>query len=445
MTPLWEYFADCFSYTLLCEDRLGLGDQPTYEAVRTTCQTLLQQQRARAAEQGRDDEFWQAAFAVVAWIDEMLQKARTHDHRPWEHAERWSHFPLQHETFSIADAGEEFFPRLESLPPTQGDIREVYYLCIALGYTGPYAADKLRTIRQELAEQLPCKLEDLRQAKHFMPQPYDARHFREVKPPRRRWARALLPALGLCCLALVAAWILHRPAPPDGSQIVEILRGERLLECANVSAQTQLQSREATLRGRVRDHEQGRAIRDRVQAMPGVAMVTDTFEMVPRPFCQALDLVEPLLNRDSGFAVEAVPPLTVGRNLVIRGRTPPFASYVYVLYFNINHGVWQMWPHGWDAQSSHPFAPASSYTIGGGNSVTWEIARPVGRELVIVLASKTPLPQLSPTQKPDTPEPITTLLPKLGNALRDKNKEDVAVVYTLIETQDAPNDHSPST
>ena len=41
-------------------------------------------------------------------------------------------------TIKTSDAGELFFERLNAIGPHQRDVREVYYLCLSLGFTGQY-------------------------------------------------------------------------------------------------------------------------------------------------------------------------------------------------------------------------------------------------------------------------------------------------------------------
>jgi hypothetical protein len=187
------------------------------------------------------------------------------------------------------------------------------------------------------------------------------------------------------------------------------------------------------LTGRVQDHAQRQAIRKRVQTIRGVTAVTEAFAMIPHPFCDALGLVERFLDHNSGLSIDPIPWSVVGDRLVIQGTTPSFASYLYVLNFNPQHGVWQMFPNGWEAVPTAPFKPQTPYTIGKGR-VLWRVTRPVGRELVMVIASKEPLVLLPPTLQPHTAEPVTSFLRRLEAALTGKTKGDVAVAYIFTDS-----------
>lgn len=73
-----------------------------------------------------------ARFALVAWVDETMMNA------PWVHRGEWQRSLLQTELYATTNAGEEFFERLNRLAPSQNNIREVYYMCLCLGFMGRY-------------------------------------------------------------------------------------------------------------------------------------------------------------------------------------------------------------------------------------------------------------------------------------------------------------------
>ncbi len=95
------------------------------------------------------DEMHQAKFALVAFIDETLIASG------WDKKEDWLSNPLQVQLFNRFDAGDEFFQKLIELRKQiddRGQVLEVYYLCLALGFKGKYAVveqDRLRVIIDE--------------------------------------------------------------------------------------------------------------------------------------------------------------------------------------------------------------------------------------------------------------------------------------------------------
>lgn len=105
--------------------------QPSYDEVRGAVEQLFLESEPALTSFPRDDVEL-ARFAVAAWVDEALIGS------PWEHKQIWLREQLQRRYFGTTAAGEEFFQRLEALGPRQQEVREVYYLCLALGFTGRF-------------------------------------------------------------------------------------------------------------------------------------------------------------------------------------------------------------------------------------------------------------------------------------------------------------------
>jgi type VI secretion system protein ImpK len=105
----------------------------SYEQMRSNMQRLIAQSEACLEKGGFSREDYDGArFAVFAWVDEIILSS------PWEGRSQWQREQLQRHYFQTADAGELFFDRLNALGPHQRDVREIYYLCLALGFTGQY-------------------------------------------------------------------------------------------------------------------------------------------------------------------------------------------------------------------------------------------------------------------------------------------------------------------
>jgi len=135
MAQVRELFSDLFAYVLLFEQTHLQGEfQPPYEQVRRDIAALLEQQKAAAKRQGMlEQDYHDACFAVVAWADETILT-----HSTWKHHNQWNTFQLQLEYYDTRNAGEEFFERLDKLRSEQKEVREVYYLCLGLGFSGRY-------------------------------------------------------------------------------------------------------------------------------------------------------------------------------------------------------------------------------------------------------------------------------------------------------------------
>ena len=107
--------------------------QPAYDEVYTAVRSLLKDSENNVARGliPRDD-YDQARFAICAWVDEAILSSR------WLHKNRWLNDQLQRFHYNTTDGGQEFFDRLNTIGLHQRDVREVYYLCLALGFTGRY-------------------------------------------------------------------------------------------------------------------------------------------------------------------------------------------------------------------------------------------------------------------------------------------------------------------
>jgi type VI secretion system protein ImpK len=143
---LTDCFIEFFAFVTDFRQRAG-SSQPPFAQVQETALDLLTKS-GRLASQGEFPaaDLEQARFAVCAWADEVMAGSQ------WQHKQLWLKERLQQTHFATTDAGEEFFERLAALKPEQRGVREVYYLCLVLGFTGRFcnAADRFHL--QQLKE-----------------------------------------------------------------------------------------------------------------------------------------------------------------------------------------------------------------------------------------------------------------------------------------------------
>ena len=133
MTTITELFAKFFAYILLLDEEYTAGHpKRLYEQVRHDLAALLAEQETAARQQGMTAEDYQAArFAVISWADEMLLQ-----HKDWEGHQRWQDCPLLAEYDETKPVGAEPGEDLQQLLSTRPGVREVYALCLGLGYSG---------------------------------------------------------------------------------------------------------------------------------------------------------------------------------------------------------------------------------------------------------------------------------------------------------------------
>jgi type VI secretion system protein ImpK len=126
--------------------------QPPYEQVKSTLLRLIaESERCVGKELISREDYEQARFMVCAWIDETILASA------WDHRGQWQKEQLQRLYYGTVDAGEEVFERLNALGFLQNDVREVYYLCLSLGFKGrfihpedEYLLEQLRTSNLKL-------------------------------------------------------------------------------------------------------------------------------------------------------------------------------------------------------------------------------------------------------------------------------------------------------
>ena len=127
---------DCFirmiAYVALLV-RTDPSKQPDFETARENIDHMIEEREKCVGEGSITYADYDAArFAVFAWIDETMLNSK------WEGRHQWQRHLLQRQYYQPADAGEIFFDRLNQVGLHQRDIREVYFICLAMGFVGQY-------------------------------------------------------------------------------------------------------------------------------------------------------------------------------------------------------------------------------------------------------------------------------------------------------------------
>jgi type VI secretion system protein ImpK len=128
---LADCFTDMISYTLLLLKKQG--EPIPFDQAVSHIDRLVHDSEALFEKSGITREDYDLArFAVFAWIDESIMRST------WEGRRQWQGHQLQRRFFQTADAGELFFQKLNMIGLHQNPVREVYYICLVLGFTGQY-------------------------------------------------------------------------------------------------------------------------------------------------------------------------------------------------------------------------------------------------------------------------------------------------------------------
>ncbi|MGA1874885.1 MAG: type IVB secretion system protein IcmH/DotU [bacterium] len=135
MKSLTSCFSELFAYMMYFLKTVEKR-QPLFDQVKSDIHQLLSKSE-HGLNQGSfsREDYDLARFALCAWIDEAILNS------PWKEKAQWQKERLQHFFYHTTEAGEEFFERLNSLGPHQREVREVYYLCLTIGFTGKYCQE----------------------------------------------------------------------------------------------------------------------------------------------------------------------------------------------------------------------------------------------------------------------------------------------------------------
>jgi type VI secretion system protein ImpK len=165
---LADCFTDLIAYTAFVTQSAD-SDQATFEQVDANIRRLVADSESTCEKKGfTPGDYDQARFAVFAWVDETILSSS------WQGKNRWLGEQLQRRYYQTSDAGKQFFERLNTIGPHQIDVREVYYICLSMGFAGQYInegddylLDQLRTSNLKLLTGSSIGVPDIRKMRLF--------------------------------------------------------------------------------------------------------------------------------------------------------------------------------------------------------------------------------------------------------------------------------------
>jgi len=132
---LTECFMEIFVYIVYFK-KSAAKLQPPLEQVKTDISGLMQKSENKSKTGNfSQEDFDLARFAVCAWVDEAIINSA------WNEKNMWLSEQLQRLYYQTSDAGELFFEKLNTIGPHQNPVREVYFLCLSLGFTGRFCRE----------------------------------------------------------------------------------------------------------------------------------------------------------------------------------------------------------------------------------------------------------------------------------------------------------------
>lgn len=99
------------------------------------------------------EPYHQVHYALVGLADEVVLTSG------WEHSPAWRQALLEERFYNSQEAGSRFFELVNNLDQAPQDVVAIFYLCLALGFSGRYApADpELAEVKEKLLARLPSK------------------------------------------------------------------------------------------------------------------------------------------------------------------------------------------------------------------------------------------------------------------------------------------------
>jgi len=207
---LSDCFVELISYVLYFVKTVGKRQGP-FDQIRSDIERLMQQSRNSISYGGITDEDYESArFAICAWIDEAIMSSS------WNEKLRWQKEPLQRLYYQTTNAGEIFFDRLNAIGPHQKEVREVYYLCLAMGFAGRYCnegdnflLDQLRTSNLKVLAGSSVGIPDLDKGELFT-EAYPINTAQEVTVPmQKRFSLFNIVCAGSPVLLFIVLFLIY--------------------------------------------------------------------------------------------------------------------------------------------------------------------------------------------------------------------------------------------
>ena len=441
MARLLHHFLPVFTFGLALDDKVALGQaSDAAPAVTARARELIDRAKAAAQADGkRPEQADGAAFAVVAWIDEIMARNPT-----WLVS---GTPPLQVAMFNTNNAGNEFFQHLSALKQDQDEVREVYYHAILCGFVGQYYYEngdtgelgKLKELHGRQLPIAPAPIHTLREEK-ITPQPYGVADPAGPKYPRQ-WDRMLLRIGALIALLIPIAYLVYiLLAAPKPAILVPVQTALASFPCSALEVSADEDKGTVKVDGYVSRADDIAAVRQRVDAVEGVKSSEVNVQLRIWPHCEVVKILEPFesRNKDSGYGLTVTPSTGHSDRFIEREKVTikvtqaNYDGYLYVDYYFVDGNMAHIFPHPNEPESGRLVKAGETLVIGN-TPEGWIVGAPFGQELITVISSPTPLYDGAlPTF-----DKAEDYLPKLRQMV-DANRGNTKLVATYLFMQTEP-------
>lgn len=447
MARMLDYFTPLFSLGLALDEQVATGNaHANLDEVYARARALIEQARSQGRADGKPAAAVEtAAFAVVAWLDEII----TRNPSWWSQAS-----PMQVSLFNTNNAGNEFFDHLSNLKGGDEEVREVYYHALLLGFVGQYYFEtgdhgELGKIKELNSRQLPvapAPLHTLRE-EQITPQPYQ---MKDPSGPRypKQWDALLMKvgvAVALLIPVLYLGWFFMSPARVAGPSVQQLVAQQiATYPCADLSG-TVGKDGVTAVSGYVSKPVDLERLRNEVAAIPGVKTPSYQVKVLIWPHCEVVQMLgtyrQRNLDRQDGLSVTPTTGhsdrFVKDENVIVKLTQANRDGYLYVDYYTVEGEVIHLFPNEREPHSGQIIPASQQINIGesgveGGGWIT--VDAPFGQELITVVASPEPLY----TGMREVIEPAKDYLPLLQQAIEANRGNDKFVAdFMTIQTEPA--------
>ncbi|NVM90089.1 type IV/VI secretion system ImpK/VasF family protein [Variovorax sp. SG517] len=445
MARLLDCFSTLISSGLSLDAAVAAGAPlPSLDAAQQQFRQQLDAARAAAEASGTPAaQIESAAFAMVAWIDEVLE--RHPDAATAASTGAGAAAPLQVQLFNSNNAHSEFFHHLSALGAGDDAVREVYWHALALGFKGQYYFEdgdqgelgKLKDLHGRQLLLRPLSTGSLVQDR-ITPQPYEVADPRGPNDTRRRDRTLVLggAALALALPLLYMLWFWSSGPPAADTGLAQrIDQHLQTFACADLTASVDRDGH-TRVTGFVSLPGDLPRVEHEVSALPGVKAPRFDIGLRVWPHCEVFAILKPyqVRNGEKAYGLDVTAPTAIdgklreGDNVRMQVVAPRHDSYIWVDYYTVDGSVM----HLNAGQQPTRLHAGQTLEIGRDIPSSWLVSPPFGSVLVTVLSSPAPL-----TETSDRPpfELASTYLLRLRESLAaSKNSDRLIADFVFLET-----------
>lgn len=206
-----------------------------------------------------------------------------------------------------------------------------------------------------------------------------------------------------------------------------------------------LPDRTVRLSGFIGDAAELDTLRTGLLGLPGVARVDASVQLRPWPQCEFILNFEDALSNRSGLQVRLIggvpasgvdAQLRAGDSMSVEVTTPSYPSYVYVSYLQAAGEVVHLsWPAGRFPRAT---PPNTRLVFGGGanGQPVYRMGPPFGNEMVVVIASASPLFDRPLPDTADDREYLSSFRRAFALQPRTGGARTVSAAFATLRTQE---------